>query len=284
MLSPSESRRRATFSELRELRRESSESAEVCETRRPSVSRPFVQLASDLVRGPLRLQRRVSAMLRRARLGRREEPFASTYAYGHWSRIQSEPYFSGTGSLPENVGPYVRLVSEYIRANAIRSVVDLGCGDFRASRALDLNGANYLGVDIVSRLIDYNTRHFSSDQVRFARLDFGRDRLPAADLCVIKQVLQHWSNADILTLLPRLDVYSHVLILDGWIAATATPGRNLDIPTGGGSRHGGLYLEAPPFDWPIDVLHSYRSANGVEEYRLVRHCSAQLRGESVCGS
>jgi SAM-dependent methyltransferase len=220
-------------------------------------------------------------MLRRGRLGRREEAFATPYAHGYWGRIQNQPYFSGTGSLPENVGPYLRLVSEYIRANAIRSVVDLGCGDFRASGALDLNGASYLGVDIVSRMIDYNARHFASDQVRFVRLDFGRDGLPAADLCLIKQVLQHWSNADILTLLPRLDVYRHVLILDGWLAASATPGRNLDIPTGGRSRHGGLYLEAPPFNWPIDVLHSYRSADGVEEYRLVRRRSAQPRVESA---
>jgi len=205
---------------------------------------PFVQLASGLVRAPLRLQRRVAALLRRVRLGRREEIFATPYAYGYWGRIQSQPYFSGTGSLPENVGPYLRLVSEYIRANAIRSVVDLGCGDFRASRALDLNGASYLGVDIVSSLIDYNTRHFGTDRVRFARLDVGREGLPAADLCLIKQVLQHWSNADILAILPRLDVYDHVLILDGWLAARATPGRNPDIPTGGRARHGGLYLEA----------------------------------------
>lgn len=128
-------------------------------------------------------------------------------------------------------------------------------------------------------MIDHNTRHFGSDRVRFARLDLGRDRLPAADLCLIKQVLQHWSNADILALLPRLDAYDHVLILDGWLAASATPGRNRDIPTGGRSRPGGLYLEAPPFNWPIDVLHSYRSADGVEEYRLVRLGSARPRDE-----
>ena len=53
-------------------------------------------------------------MLRRARLGRREEPFASTYACAHWGKVPGEPYFSGAGSLPENVGPYLRLVNEYI--------------------------------------------------------------------------------------------------------------------------------------------------------------------------
>ena len=97
-----------------------------------------------------------------------------------------------------------------------------------------------------------------------------RYRLPGADLCLIKQVLQHWSNADILALLPRLDVYEHILVLDGWLTASATPSRNVDIPTGADYRRGGLYLEAPPFNWPIDVLHAYRSADGVEEYRLVR--------------
>jgi SAM-dependent methyltransferase len=237
---------------------------------------PLVQLASDLVRLPKRAQRRVVALLRRARLGRREEAFATPYATGHWGRMGSQPYFSGPGSLPENIGPYLRVVSQYIRANAIRSVVDVGCGDFRASGALDLHGARYLGVDIVSHLIDHNTRHFGSSRVRFARLDVGRDPLPAADLCLIKQVLQHWSNADILALLPRLDVYEHVLILDGWLTASATPGRNLDIPTGPHFRLCGLYLEAPPFNWPIDVLHAYRSANGLEEFRLVRLGQARL--------
>lgn len=243
--------------------------------------RAAVRLAVGLGRAPVRLWRRVGALVRRARLGGREEPFASAYANGVWGGIAGEPYFSGAGSLPENVGPYLRAVSEYIRANAIRSVVDLGCGDFRASGALDLGGASYLGVDIVSRLIEHNARRFGSDRVRFARLDFGRDPLPAADLCLIKQVLQHWSNADILALLPRLDVYEHVLILDGWLAASATPGRNLDIPTGRRSRPGGLYLEAPPFDWPVDVLRSYRSVEGLEEYRLVRYRPAGRRGEAV---
>ena len=242
---------------------------------RPSAPGPFVRLASDLVRLPPRLRRRASALLRRARLGRREEPFATAYINGDWGGIGSQPYFSGTGSLPENMGPYLQVVNDYIRANAIESVVDLGCGDFRASAALDLDGVRYLGVDIVSTLIEHNSRHFGREQVSFARLDIGRDPLPEADLCLIKQVLQHWSSADILALLPRLDVYDHVLILDGWLSASATPGLNLDIPTGGRARHGGLYLEAPPFDWPIDVLHSYRS--GVEEYRLVRHRAARTR-------
>jgi SAM-dependent methyltransferase len=246
---------------------------------RPSAPGHFVRLVSDLVRLPPQLRRRVSALLRRARLGRREEPFATAYIHGDWGRVGGQPYFSGTGSLPENVGPYLRFVNNYIRANAIESVVDLGCGDFRASAALDLHGVRYLGVDIVSTLIDHNARHFESEQVRFARLDVGQDPLPEADLCLIKQVLQHWSSADVLALLPRLEVYDHVLILDGWLATSATPGRNLDTPTGGRSRPGGLYLEAPPFDWPIDVLLSYRSADGVEEYRLVRHRATRPRGE-----
>jgi hypothetical protein len=55
----------------------------------------------------------------------------------------------------------------------------------------------------------------------------------------------------------------------------------IDILTGGRSRLGGLYLEGPPFDWPIEVLHRYRSADGVEEFRLVRRFARSAGAHAV---
>jgi len=216
------------------------------------------------------IKRRSFARLRRLRLGPREEAFATIYRDRQWGRHTADhDFFSGPGSLPENFGPYVQLVNDYIARHPISRVLDLGCGDYRVSHALELRGAQYLGVDIVSSLIAHNTRHFGSQQVRFARLDIVVDPLPPADLCLVRQVLQHLSNADIQALLLRLDAYEHVLVLDGSITKEATPGENVDVPTGG-FRRGGLYLEAAPLHANIEVLLTYDSAEGSERFRLVR--------------
>jgi hypothetical protein len=204
-------------------------------------------------------------------LGRREGRFATIYAENYWGKAAGEPYFSGFGSLSDNLAPYADFASQYIRMNRIRSVVDMGCGDFRASRSIDLNGASYLGVDIVSDLVRYNQQRFGSAHIRFMRLDATRDALPPGELCLLKAVLQHWSNADILALLPKLSIYEHVLVLNGYVAALATPGCNQEHKTGASVRFGGLYLEAAPFHCDVEPLLMYRSVDEKEEYRLVRY-------------
>jgi SAM-dependent methyltransferase len=204
------------------------------------------------------------------RLGQREARFASIYAEDTWGPATDEPYYSGSGSSADNAAPLIDFVNRYIREHAIRSVVDVGCGDFRMGRRIDLNGAQYVGVDIVSSLIDRNNSEFGSENVRFTRLDLGLDPLPAADFCLVKQVLQHFSDAEILTTLPRLEIYEHVIIVNGWLTACETPGVNTDIVTGG-FRSGGLYLEASPLHCSVDPLQAYRSVDGSETFRVVRY-------------
>ncbi|HVM97415.1 MAG TPA: hypothetical protein VMT89_13555, partial [Candidatus Acidoferrales bacterium] len=113
-----------------------------------------------------------------------------------------------------------------------------------------------------------NNSRFGSENIRFARCDLAVDALPAADFCLVKQVLQHLSDAEILAVLPKLDVYEHVIIVDGCLIGHETPGINTDIPTGG-FRSGGLYLEAPPFHCSVELLLTYQSLDGSEKFRVV---------------
>ena len=208
--------------------------------------------------------------MRRLWLGRRESRFASFYADGVWGRQAGERYCSGPGSTTENAAPLVAFLGEYIRTHGIRSMVDLGCGDFQVGRRIDLNGARYIGVDIVSSLIDYNNSRFGSENVGFMRCDLAIDALPAADLCLVKQVLQHLSDAEILAVLPKLEVYPHVILVDGCIVGRETPGVNVGIPTGE-FRSSGLYLEAPPFQCAVELLFTYQSVDASENFRVVRY-------------
>ena len=51
---------------------------------------------------------------------------------------------------------YADVIRAFIRDKGITSVVDLGCGDFRVGSMLQIQGVKYIGVDIVSDLIDSN--------------------------------------------------------------------------------------------------------------------------------
>ena len=57
----------------------------------------------------------------------------------------------------------------------------------------------YNGVDIVDELIEHNRKTFRHPNIRFHCMDAAKDNvdLPFGELLIIRQVLQHLSNADI---------------------------------------------------------------------------------------
>lgn len=148
---------------------------------------------------------------------------------------------SGDGSLPQHAAPYMRFLSFFIDINGIRSVLDVGCGDWQFSRHLDWSKVDYTGVD-VSSVVLANTRTFEKPGVRFREMDASRDALPAADLLIMKDVMQHWSNDDIAAFLPKLGGFKFAL-LTNYLPGEADQINNA-IPTGGWR---GVNLALAPF-------------------------------------
>ncbi len=122
---------------------------------------------------------------------------------------------SGSGSAEAVTRPYRQFLQDFLRRHEIRSVVDLGCGDWQFSRHMDWTGIDYLGLD-ASETALASARRFERPGVRFRHADVTTDDLPPADLLIAKDVLQHWSRDDILGLLPRLERYRHVLVTNGF--------------------------------------------------------------------
>jgi SAM-dependent methyltransferase len=135
--------------------------------------------------------------------------FNSIYSKNLWG------YGSGTGSLAENTQEYRRFLHNFLRSNQIRSVVDIGCGDWQFSRLMDWKGIRYIGID-VSDVVLLNTQQFANDGVSFICADVRHEPLPSAELVLIKDVMQHWSNEDIVTFLPRLSQFQQALIINGF--------------------------------------------------------------------
>lgn len=186
-----------------------------------------------------------------------EQVFSRIYSQGLWGSA-ADTFHSGSGSTEAHAIEYVRMLEAYVAEHSIHSVVDLGCGDFTIGQRIAALGVDYTGVDVVPALIQHHTERYASAKVRFARLDIVADPLPQGDLCLIRQVLQHLSNEQILRILPRLSQYEHVLITEHYPGRGAHVVPNLDKPQGHDTRiedDSAVFLDRAPFDVGIaDVL------------------------------
>ena len=103
---------------------------------------------------------------------------------------------SGIGSDPVHVRPYTQFLQNFLQQNQIKSVVDLGCGDWQFSRELNLEGIEYLGVDVATSVIESNQKEFQASNVSFSVLR-EYSQLPKSDLLICKDVLMHLGHEEV---------------------------------------------------------------------------------------
>ena len=177
----------------------------------------------------------------------RQSPLTNTfnriYSEGTWGRDVAGKGTSGSGSTLEITREYRGYVEDFIRKHSITSVVDAGCGDWGFSRAMDWGDASYLGVDIASDIVETVRRKHETGKIRFQVGDISED-LPAADLLISKDVLQHLSNELVHKFIAnnlKKGKYKWVILTND----RTGPRQNLDIQPGG---HRPIDLAAPPFN------------------------------------
>ncbi len=97
-------------------------------------------------------------------------------------------------------------LSAFVLENKVKTVLDIGCGDWQFSRYMDWSAVEYEGLDCVAQVIETNQKQFTQDNVHFRLHDVltNPELIPAADLYLLKDVIQHWPTADILRCLPNL--------------------------------------------------------------------------------
>jgi SAM-dependent methyltransferase len=195
----------------------------------------------------------------------RERLFGWVYENNQWGRSPAGArYYSD--SPPQHTEPYRAIVSDFIRANGIRRVVDLGCGDFVASSGIDMGDAHCIGVDIYDRLIADDRARFGDDRHEFVVADLIEDDLPSGDLALISTVLYLMSHADALAVLHKLQRYRYVIATDGQPKTPVAERRNIDKPTDKYTPrdwHGtGFWLELAPFNLDVTVLCEHELPDG----------------------
>jgi SAM-dependent methyltransferase len=168
--------------------------------------------------------------------------FNRIYAEGAWGRDVAGKGTSGTGSTLEITREYRAYVENFMKTHAVTSVVDAGCGDWGFSSAMDWGEARYLGVDIASDVIETVRQKHETSRIKFQVGDI-TEELPAADLLISKDVLQHLSNELVHKFIKnnlRKGKYK-------WVILTNDRGDspNQDTQSGG---YRAIDLAAPPFD------------------------------------
>jgi SAM-dependent methyltransferase len=191
------------------------------------------------------------------------ETFQRIYRTKAWGD-NGKPFSSGNGSSGLASEHYSASVLEFIRDHQVNSVIDLGCGDFSVGRQIvEASNVLYTGVDVVPELVEYHKSSVHHPRVTFQCSDITSDPLPLADLCLIRQVLQHLSNKEIAEVLANVSNFPWILVSEEVL--THPRSFNRDKPHGPDVRvhyGSGVYLDQNPFSRPVRELWNFPMKGG----------------------
>jgi hypothetical protein len=166
--------------------------------------------------------------------------FTDIYRGNKWVGTDS---VSGPGSGLWRTRIVRNKLTNLCRCFAVRSMLDIPCGDFHWMKHVDLDGVDYTGADIVADLIRANGQ-YEAPNIRFLKLNLIEDRLPKVDLVFCRDCLVHLSFRDALAALHAICSSGSTYLLT--TTFTSRP-RNCNIVTG---QWRPLNLEVLPFSFP----------------------------------
>jgi SAM-dependent methyltransferase len=167
--------------------------------------------------------------------------FDGYYERNKWSDPESR---SGPGSSLLQTEPIRRQLPELCRKYNIRSLLDIPCGDFNWMQHVQLDVDQYIGADIVEKLIQANNERYGNDRRKFLRMDIAVDALPRVDLIFCRDCLVHLTEQLVLQALKNIRASGSTYLL------TTTHihlKHNMNIVTG---QWRPLNLQRPPFNLP----------------------------------
>ena len=131
--------------------------------------------------------------------------FRFIYENGVWGNNGDKHYkgSSGDGSKIENAIHYVCFIRGWLLGSRTTSVVDAGCGDLRHFYPLYSNTEiDYTGYDIYPEVIKAHTLEpqYKNDLWHFETKNcyMERDTMKSADVLILKDVLQHWTDEEVI--------------------------------------------------------------------------------------
>lgn len=194
-----------------------------------------------------------------------EKTFTHIYENGIWGRNADGYGFSGGGSLVQNAQTYMDFLQNFLEANEIKTVVDVGCGDWTFSQYIRWGDIQYTGYDVVKKVIQDNVKKFGTVSIRFFQEDISHFSLPSADLMLCKDVLQHLSHEEIHLLLKQIHKFKYCLITND-VDPYSLSSHNDPIQQG---EYRTLDLTKAPFNLKGIKVLTYRSDTNIKQVLLI---------------
>lgn len=165
-------------------------------------------------------------------------------------------FFSGIGSHENDfVKTYLQKIEIFLSSLPKKTdVLDLGCGDFTIGSKLRGFFRDYKAIDINDELIEFNKKKYKDLNISFKALDITKESLPVADICILRQVLQHLSNNAIQNFLLLNKSKFKYIILTEHLPDSKNFISNIDMPTSPLVRvekNSGIILTDPPFNLKV---------------------------------
>ena len=115
---------------------------------------------------------------------------------------------SGSGSnVSKDTLKYIQILESIINNSEynIKTICDIGCGDWEFSQFINFGDKEYLGIDCVNYIIKINQDKYEKENIKFEHKIVNDDYIPKGfDLIIIKDVIQHWKDEDILKYLNEI--------------------------------------------------------------------------------
>ena len=121
-----------------------------------------------------------------------KEVFTNIYESNLWTSKESR---SGLGSELKSTEVIRRELPELFKKFKIESVLDIPCGDFNWIQHVDMNNVDYIGADIVDKMIESNNITFPN--IDFRVLDLTESELPKVDLIFVRDLLGHFNYQNV---------------------------------------------------------------------------------------
>ena len=167
---------------------------------------------------------------------------------------------SGSGSDLEQTKEIIKQLPLLLKKYNIKSILDVPCGDFYWMQRVNLEGVNYIGSDIVKKVIETNTAKYQTDTIKFMELDIINDTIPRVDLILCRDLLVHLKNDQIITALKNIKKSNCSYLLTTSFKNTV---ENRDNDKIGFWRPINLELEPFILENPIDsIFENCTEANG----------------------
>jgi len=125
---------------------------------------------------------------------------------------------SGSGSnVSKDTLKYIQLLESIITNPEynIKNICDVGCGDWEFSKFINFGDTEYLGIDCVESVVLKNQETNQQNNIKFEHKTIGDNYIPKNyDLIIIKDVIQHWTDEDI------LNYFNQILINNKYVFCT----------------------------------------------------------------